>query len=383
MKKEFNQYLKAIDPIFVSQPSMPPLDEFVELLKNIWESKWLTNNGKYHQELETKLATYLGVKYISLFSNGTLALMTTLKYLKITGEVITTPYTFAATINSLDWNGIKPVFVDVDPIYGNIDPLKIESAITPKTTAILPVHVYGNPTDIEKIQEIANTYGLKVIYDAAHAFGVNYKGQSLLNFGDLSILSFHATKVFNTFEGGAIISHDEKTKKQIDYLKNFGFSDETTVVAPGINGKMNEMQAAFGLLQLKYLKGNIKKRKEVSAIYDKELQNIKGIRTLKQHLDVDYNYPYYPIFVDEKEYENTRDELYEHLKVNNIYCRRYFYPLVSDFPMYNSLDSSKLNNLENAHKIAEQVICLPIYADLGIEKVNEIIQLINRYYGKK
>ena len=223
---------------------------------------------------------------------------------------------------------------------------------------------------------------MKVIYDAAHAFGVNYKGQSLLNFGDLSILSFHATKVFNTFEGGAIISHDEKTKKQIDYLKNFGFSDETTVVAAGINGKMNEMQAAFGLLQLKYLKGNIEKRKEVSAVYDKELQNIKGIRTLRQHLDVDYNYPYYPIFVDEKKYGNTRDELYEYLKVNNIYGRRYFYPLVSDFPMYKSLDSSKLNNLENAHQISEQVICLPIYADLDFEKVNKIIELIKTCNGK-
>ena len=378
MKKELNQHERSMDSILVTQPSMPPLDEFVELLKDIWESKCLTNGGKYHEELETQLAAYLGVKYISLFSNGTLALMTALKCLDVKGEVITTPYTFVATTNSLDWNGIKPVFVDVDPIYGNLDPLKIESAITSKTTAILPVHVYGNPSDIEKIQEIANTYGLKVIYDAAHAFGVNYKGQSLLNFGDLSILSFHATKVFNTFEGGAIISHDEKTKKNIDYLKNFGFSDETTVLAAGINGKMNEMQAAFGLLQLKYLKGNIKKRKEVSAIYDKGLQNIKGIRTLKQHLDVDYNYPYYPIFVDEKEYENTRDELYEYLKVNNIYGRRYFYPLVSDFPMYKGVASAKPTNLPNAYYIAKQVICLPIYADLGIKKVNEIVQLIKK-----
>jgi dTDP-4-amino-4,6-dideoxygalactose transaminase len=368
-------------PILVTQPAMPPLDEFVELLKDIWDSKWLTNNGKFHQQLEVALAEYLGVKYISLFSNGTLALTSALQVLRITGEVITTPYTFVATTHSLHWNGIKPVFVDVDPVYGNLDPAKIEAAITPKTTAIVPVHVYGNPADVEKIQEIADTYGLKVIYDAAHAFGVNYNGQSILNFGDLSILSFHATKVYNTIEGGAIICNDEKTKKRIDYLKNFGFADETTVVAPGINAKMNEVQAAYGLLQLNYVKENIQKRKEVAEIYDKELSKIKGMRILKHQPKADHNYPYYPIFVDEKEYGKTRDELYDYLKTKNIYGRRYFYPLVSEFPMYRGLDSAKPSNLPNAHNIAEQVICLPIYPELATEQVNEIIQKIKEFKG--
>ncbi|MDA3929916.1 MAG: DegT/DnrJ/EryC1/StrS family aminotransferase [Prolixibacteraceae bacterium] len=367
--------------ILVTQPALPPLDEFVELLKDIWDSKWLTNNGKYHQQLEAALAEYLGVKYVSLFTNGTLALISALQVLRITGEVITTPYTFVATTHSLHWNGIKPVFVDVDPVYGNLDPTKIEAAITPKTIAIVPVHVYGNPAEVEKIQEIADTYGLKVIYDAAHAFGVNYKGHSILNFGDLSILSFHATKVYNTIEGGAIICHDEKTKKRIDYLKNFGFAGETTVIAPGINAKMNEVQAAYGLLQLKYLKENIRKRKEVADIYDRELDNIKGIRTLKQHPNATHNYPYYPIFIDEKEYGKTRDELYDYLKANNIFGRRYFYPLVSEFPMYKGLDSAKPSNLPNAHKKAEQVICLPIYPDLESDKLEEIIQIIKDFKG--
>lgn len=361
------------DNIYVTQPALPPLDEFVELLKDIWDSKWLTNNGKFHQQLEAALAVYLGVKYISLFSNGTLALISALQVLRIAGEVITTPYTFVATTHSLHWNGIKPVFVDVDPIYGNLDPTKIEAAITPKTTAIVPVHVYGNPAEVEKIQEIADTYGLKVIYDAAHAFDVNYKGQSILNFGDLSILSFHATKVYNTIEGGAIICHDEKTKKRIDYLKNFGFADETTVIGPGINAKMNEVQAAYGLIQLKYLKENIKKRREIATLYNRELEHINGVSILKQHPDADHNYPYYPIFVDEKGYGKTRDELYEYLKTKNIFGRRYFYPLVSEFPTYKGLDSAKPTNLSNAHKIASQVICLPIYSDLQIDIQNNII----------
>ena len=366
-------------PILVTQPSLPPLDDFIESLKDIWDSKWLTNNGKFHKQLEAALAEYLGVKYVSLFSNGTLALISALQVLRITGEVITTPYTFVATTHSLHWNGIKPVFVDVDPIYGNLDPALIEAAITPKTTAIVPVHVYGNPTDVEKIQEIADTYGLKVIYDAAHAFGVNYKGQSILNFGDLSILSFHATKVYNTIEGGAIICHDEKTKKRIDYLKNFGFAGETTVIAPGINAKMNEVQAAYGLLQLKYIRDNIRKRKEVAEIYDEELGKIKGVRILKQHPNTNRNYPYYPIFVDKMEYGKTRDELYDYLKENSIYSRRYFYPLVSEFPMYKGLDSAKPDNLPNAHKIAEQVICLPIYPDLDFVTVKNIVSKIKNY----
>jgi dTDP-4-amino-4,6-dideoxygalactose transaminase len=370
---------KLNEPIYVTQPTLPNLEEFIESLKDIWDSKWLTNNGKYHQELESALAEYLGVKYVSLFSNGTLALISALQVLRITGEVITTPYTFVATTHSLHWNGIKPVFADVDPLYGNLDPAKIEVAITPKTTAIVPVHVYGNPVNVEKIQKIADTYGLKVIYDAAHAFGINYKGQSILNFGDLSILSFHATKVYNTIEGGAIICHDEKTKKRIDYLKNFGFAGETIVIAPGINAKMNEVQAAFGLLQLKYLKENIRKRKEVADIYNRELEKINGIRVLKQNPDSDHNYPYYPIFVDEKEYGKTRDELYNYLKANDIYGRRYFYPLVSEFPMYKGLDSARPDNLTHAHKIANQVICLPIYPDLNQREVLYIISVIKQY----
>ena len=368
----------AVDskPTYVTQPSLPPLDEFVESLKEIWDSKWLTNNGKFHQQLEKEMAEYLGVKYVSLFSNGTLALITALQVLRITGEVITTPYTFVATTHSLNWNGIKPVFVDVDPVYGNLDPHKIEAAITPKTTAIVPVHVYGNPAEVDKIQDIADIYGLKVIYDAAHAFGINYNGQSILNFGDLSILSFHATKVYNTIEGGAIICQDEKTKKRIDFLKNFGFADETTVIAPGINAKMNEVQAAFGLLQLKYFKGNIQKSRELVEMYDQGLENIKGIRTLKQHPEADHNFSYYPIFVDEKEYGKSRDELYEYLKANNIFGRRYFYPLVSEFPMYKGLDSAKPANLPNASKLAEQVICLPIYPNLDFQIVSEIVSKI-------
>lgn len=365
--------------ILVTQPALPPLDEFFESLKEIWSSKWLTNNGKFHQELEKTLADYLGVKYVSLFANGTLALISALQVLRITGEVITTPYTFVATTHSLHWNGIKPVFVDVDPVYGNIDPAKIEAAITPKTTAIVPVHVYGNPCEVEKIQDIADTYGLKVIFDAAHAFGVKYNGQSILNFGDLSILSFHATKVYNTIEGGAIISHDKKTKKRIDYLKNFGFANETTVIAPGINAKMNEVQSAYGLLQLKYLKANIEKRKKVAALYDEALKNASGIRILKQHPATDHNYPYYPIFIDEKIYGMSRDELYFKLRENNIFGRRYFYPLVSEFPMYKGLDSSKPSNLSNAHKISNQVICLPIYPELQLEDVEMIINCLKKF----
>jgi len=363
-------------PILVTQPALPPLKEFYDSLKDIWYSKWLTNNGKFHQELESALAEYLGVKYVSLFSNGTLALISALQVLRITGEVITTPYTFVATTHSLHWNGIKPVFVDVDPVYGNLDPIKIEAAITPKTTAIVPVHVYGNPCEVEKIQDIADTYGLKVIYDACHAFGVDYKGQSILNFGDLSVLSFHATKVYNTFEGGAIICHDEKTKKRIDYLKNFGFAGETTVIAPGINAKMNEVQAAFGLLQLKYLDENIQKRRQIAHIYHQGLKYIEGIRILQQNPHAEHNYPYYPVFVDEASYGMSRDELYFKLRENHIFGRRYFYPLVSEFPMYRGLESANPSNLPHAHAIANQVICLPIYPELQTKYVDQIINLI-------
>ncbi|MCK9216991.1 MAG: DegT/DnrJ/EryC1/StrS family aminotransferase [Firmicutes bacterium] len=363
--------------ILVTQPVMPSLHEFIPYLEKIWESKWLTNNGQFHQQLESELADYLGVKYVSLFANGTLALLTALQTLKISGEVITTPYSFVATTNALWWNNLKPVFVDIDPDYHNLDPEKIAAAITPNTTAIMPVHVYGNPANVERIQEIADIYGLKVIYDAAHAFGVNYKGTSVLNYGDLSILSFHATKVFNTFEGGAIISHDEKTKKRIDYLKNFGFADEVTVTAPGINSKMNEVQAAFGLLQLKGLNTNIEKRKAIAEQYNEGLKGIKGIKLFNEFPGTkDYNYAYYPIFIDEREYGKSRDELYFHLKENGIFGRRYFYPLISNFPIYKGLESSNIGNLEIANITAKKVICLPIYPDLASFEIDRIIKLL-------
>jgi dTDP-4-amino-4,6-dideoxygalactose transaminase len=350
--------------IYVTQPNMPPLEEFLPYLEKIWESKLLTNGGPFHQELEKKLAEYLGVEHLSLFTNGTIALVTALQALRITGEVITTPFSFVATAHSLLWNGIKPVFVDIDSESFNLDPDKIEAAITPQTTAILPVHVYGNPCDVQKIQKIADTYGLKVIYDAAHAFGVNYKDESLLKHGDLSILSFHATKVFNTFEGGAIICPDAKMKKRIDDLKNFGFADEVTVVAPGINGKMNEIQAAFGLLQLKHIEEAIDRRREIDARYRQHLSNVPGITCSSIEADTKYNYSYFPIMVEEG-YSLSREELYEKLHQHGIYARRYFYPLITDFPMYRGIQSAKPGNLPVAKLIAERVLCLPIYPDLS------------------
>lgn len=362
--------------INVTQPYMPPLEEFIPYLEDIWATKQLTNNGKYHNDFEQELAEYLGVKYISLFSNGTLALVTALQAFRISGEVITTPYSFPATTHALWWNNIKPVFVDIEPDTFNIDPKKIESAITPKTTAILAVHVYGYPCRIEEIQNIADTYGLKVIYDACHAFGVKINNQSVLDFGDMSILSFHATKVFNTFEGGAIVSQDAKTKKRIDYLKNFGFKDETTVVAPGINAKMNEVQAAFGLLQLKYVDDAISKRKLIAEFYRKELKNTSGIKLTKDIDGVRHCYPYFPILVDESEFKMSRNELYEKLKENNIYSRRYFYPLISQFPAYRDLESAISGNMPVAERVTEQVLCLPIYPALDSEEVKKIIEII-------
>ena len=363
-------------PIYVTQPSLPSLEEYTDYLKKIWESKRLTNNGPFHQQFEKELAEYLGVKYLSLFANGTLALVTALQALRIAGEVITTPFSFVATTHSLWWNNIKPVFVDIEPDYFTLDPEKIEAAITPQTTAILPVHVYGNPCKIDEIQKIADIYGLKVIYDAAHVFGVRIKGNSILNFGDLSVLSFHATKVFNTFEGGAIICHDENTKKRIDHLKNFGFAGETTVIAPGINAKMNELQAAFGLIQLKHIDEYISRRKEIAELYRKELSGVKGIRVLYDIEGVDHSYTYFPVLVDENLYGESRDDLYERLKKNNIYGRRYFYPLISQFPTYRGLPSSKPENLPIASNIADHVICLPIYPDLKGEDINKISSII-------
>jgi len=368
------------EKILVTQPVMPPLEEFIPLLEDIWESKWLTNNGKFHQQFEKALAEFLGVKYVSLFSNGTLALISALQVLRITGEVITTPYSFVATTHALHWNGIKPVFADIDPVTLNIDPRKIEAAITPKTTAIMPVHVYGNPCDVEAIKDIADTYGLKVIYDAAHAFNVDINGNSILNFGDMSILSFHATKVFNTIEGGAIICNDEATKKRIDYLKNFGFAGETKVIAPGINAKMNELQAAYGLLQLKHVEQAIQQRKDISLLYRDLLKNIKGITFQNDVEGVKHNYSYFPIFVEAKEYGISRDMLYEELQKNNIYGRRYFYPLISQFPTYSGLPSASADNLPVAESITKKVICLPIYPGLDIEIVKKICEIISLFY---
>jgi len=366
------------NPIFVTQPALPPLEEFMPYLQEIWDTKMLTNNGPFHQQFEKELANYLGVNYLSLFSNGTLALVTALQALRITGEVITTPFSFVATTHSLWWNNIKPVFVDIESDFFTLDPEKIEAAITPRTTAIMPVHVYGNPCRLDAIQKIADTYGLKVIYDAAHAFGVKINGNSVLNYGDLSILSFHATKTFNTIEGGAIICHDEKTKRRIDFLKNFGFADEVTVVEPGINAKMNELQAAYGLVQLKHIDEYIAKRKAVAELYRNLLSEVKGVRILYDIEEMNHSYTYFPIFIDSKTYGVNRDDVYESLKRDNIFGRRYFYPLISQFPTYRGLNSAKPENLPLATKIAEQVICLPIYSNLEFSEVNRICILISR-----
>ncbi|MDD2313430.1 MAG: DegT/DnrJ/EryC1/StrS family aminotransferase [Proteiniphilum sp.] len=365
--------------ITVTVPLLPPLEEFTEYLKDIWERKWITNNGHYHQELEKALSDYLKVPYISLFTNGTLPLMVALQALRITGEVITTPYSFVATTHSLWWNGIKPVFVDVDPETGNIDPEKIEAAITSKTTAIMPVHVYGNPCDMARIQQIGDTYGLKVIYDAAHAFGVEVNSRSVLESGDMSTLSFHATKTYNTIEGGALICRDESMKRRIDYLKNFGFADETTVIAPGINGKMDEIRSAYGLLELKYVDQAIEVRKQIAEMYREKLKEVAGIHYFKDFAGIKHNYSYFPIFVDAQRFGKSRDELYHYLQEYNIFGRRYFYPLISEFSTYKGLPSAARENLPNAHKLADSVICLPISHELNSEDVEHICYLIKNY----
>ncbi len=354
---------------------MPPLDEFIPYLSRIWESRWLTNAGQFHEQLESRLADYLGVEHLSLFSNGTIALIVALQSLRIAGEVITTPYSFVATAHSLLWNNIKPVFVDIDRETFNLDPEKIESAISGQTTAIMPVHCYGNPCDVEGIQNVADRYGLRVIYDAAHAFGIDYKGRSLLTHGDLSVLSFHATKVFNTFEGGAIVSNDQKTKQRIDHLKNFGFVDEVTVAAAGINGKMNEIQAAFGLLQLDYVDRSISERSRIDAHYRESLSGVEGVKLCARPRDATSNHSYFPILVDER-YPISRDALYARMREHGVLARRYFYPLISDFPMYRGLPSAQRSLLPVAADIADHVLCLPIYPDLSRQDQDAIISLI-------
>lgn len=365
-------------PIYVTSPLLPSLEDFTFLLKEIWESKMLTNNGNFHQKLEEELAKYLKVPYLSLFTNGTLPLITALQAMRITGEVITTPFSFVATTHSLWWNGIKPVFVDIEPETCNLDPSKIEAAITPRTTAIMPVHVYGKPCKTKEIQEIANKYGLKVIYDAAHAFGVEINGESILNFGDMATLSFHATKVYNTLEGGALVVHDEQTKKRIDYLKNFGFASETEVVAPGINSKVDEVRAAYGLLNLKQVDHAINSRRKVAIRYRDELQGVKGITFFNDIPGVRHNYSYFPIFINAEEYGMTRDELYFKMKEHNVFGRRYFYPLICTFSTYRGLDSANPDNLPIATQMSNNVICLPMHHALSENEVEYILQIIKK-----
>lgn len=395
--------------ITVTSPLLPNLDEFQELLKQIWDSKWITNNGQFHKQLETALREYLGVPQVSLFTNGTLPLLTALQALRITGEVITTPYSFVATTHSIWWNGCKPVFVDIDPRTGNLDPEKIEAAITPKTTAIMPVHCYGKPCDVRRIKEIADTYGLKVIYDAAHAFALeipkneeDYKRafdearnalepcnpvkrdeqkvetESILNWGDMSTLSFHATKVYNTIEGGAMIMHDMATKKRIDDLKNFGIHDEVTVVGPGINSKMDEMRSAYGLLNLRQVDAAIAARQQVAIKYREALRDVEGITFFDDMPGVKHNYSYFPIFIDEKAFGMSRDALYTKMKAANVLGRRYFYPLISEFSTYRGLDSANPKNLPNAHKMADSVLCLPMHHELRDEDIQRTIDLIKK-----
>ena len=371
-------------PIYVTSPLLPSLEDFTFLLKEIWESKMLTNNGNFHQKLEEELAKYLKVPYLSLFTNGTLPLITALQAMRITGEVITTPFSFVATTHSLWWNGIKPVFVDIEPETCNLDPSKIEAAITPKTTAIMPVHVYGKPCKTKEIQEIANKYGLKVIYDAAHAFGVEINGESILNFGDMATLSFHATKVV-ALQGATrklliigTIVHDEQTKKRIDYLKNFGFASETEVVAPGINSKVDEVRAAYGLLNLKQVDHAINSRRKVAIRYRDELQGVKGITFFNDIPGVRHNYSYFPIFINAEEYGMTRDELYFKMKEHNVFGRRYFYPLISTFSTYRGLDSANPDNLPIATQMSNNVICLPMHHALSENEVEYILQIIKK-----
>ncbi len=393
--------------ITVTSPLLPDLDEFNELLKQIWDSRWITNNGNFHKQLEAALKNYLGVNQISLFTNGTLPLLTALQALGITGEVITTPYSFVATTHSIWWAGCKPVFIDIDPRTGNLDPEKIEAAITPKTTAIMPVHCYGKPCDVRRIKEIADTYGLKVIYDAAHAFGLeipkheaDYKRafdgtlnaldpckpvrreeqtvetESILNWGDLSTLSFHATKVYNTVEGGAMIMPDEETKKRIDYLKNFGFANETTVVGPGINSKVDEIRAAYGLLNLRQVDPAIAARQQVAIKYREALRDVEGITFFDDMPGVKHNYSYFPIFIDEKAYGMSRDALYAKMKEHNVLGRRYFYPLISEFSTYRGLESANPANLPNAHRMADSVLCLPMHHLLGDGDIERVLECI-------
>lgn len=364
------------DILTVTSPLLPDLDEFHDMLKEIWKSKWITNNGQLHQQLEKELAEYLKVPYLSLFTNGTLPLITALQALRITGEVITTPYSFVATTHSIWWNGIKPVFADIDSATCNLDPEKVEAAITPRTTAIMPVHCYGKPCDVKGIQAVADKYGLKVIYDAAHAFGVEVGGESILKAGDMSTLSFHATKVYNTVEGGALVMHDPEMKRRVDYLKNFGFKNEVEVVAPGINSKMDEIRAAYGILALRKVDKSIEARRNVAVLYRQGLKDVPGISFFEDIPGVRNNYSYFPIFIDAEKYGMTRDELYAGLKENGVIGRRYFYPLISTFSTYRGLESADPENLPVATRMADSVICLPMHHELDAADVERVLGII-------
>lgn len=371
-----NKEMKMLDDkVLVTQPFLPELNEFIPYLEKIWENKWLTNNGPFHQQLEKELCRYLGVEYVSLFNNATIALITAVQSLGLTGEVITTPYSFVATTHSLMWNNLNPVFVDISRDTFNINPSEIEAAITEKTTAIMPVHCYGNPCDVVAIEKIAKKYNLKVIYDAAHAFGVDFNGESLLKFGDLSVVSFHATKVFNTFEGGVIICPNAETKLKIDQLKNFGFEDELTIKSAGINGKMSEVNAAFGLVQLNHVNEAISKRKEIHDLYGKLLGSVKGISIAKFDELATKNFSYYPILIED-DYGMSRDELYYLLQKHNVFSRRYFYPLISDMDLYKNIESAGIKNLRIAHDVSNKVLCLPIYAELDLDTARFIAKII-------
>ncbi|MBQ7268439.1 MAG: DegT/DnrJ/EryC1/StrS family aminotransferase [Bacteroidales bacterium] len=366
-------------PITVTSPLLPELEKLREMMQDIWDKKWVTNLGEYHEQLEARLAQYLGVKYLSLYTNGTIPLISALQALDIReGEVITTPFSFVATSHAIWWNGLTPVFADVRESDGNLDPERIEAAITPRTRAILPVHVYGNPCDTEAIGAIALKHGLKVIYDAAHAFGVRVNGKSLLEEGDISTLSFHATKVFNTLEGGAIVCNSAEMKRKLDYLRNFGFEDEVTVVGPGINGKMDEVRAAVGLLNLQQVDRAIAARKSVAERYRKALRGIPGLRVLEDLPGVQHNYAYFPVFIDEKTYGRSRDEVYAAMKAQGVFGRRYFYPLISSFGPYAALPSASAENLPVAHKIAEQVLCLPMHHALSEEDVQRVLDCLTK-----
>lgn len=364
------------DKITVTSPLLPDFDEFTDRLREVWKSRWITNNGPFHRQFEKALCEYLKVPYISVFTNGTLPLITALQALHVSGEVITTPYSFVATTHSIWWNGLTPVFVDIDPETCGIDPGRIEEAVTPATTAIMPVHCYGKPCDTRRIREIADRHGLKVIYDAAHAFGVEVNGRPILEEGDMSTLSFHATKVFNTVEGGALVMHDAETKQYIDYLKNFGFAGETEVVAPGINSKLDEIRALYGLLNLKQADRAIARRQWAANRYREALRGVKGIRFFDDMAGVKHNYSYFPVFVDAEEYGMTRDELYFKMKEHNVCGRRYFYPLISRFSTYRGLPGADPENLPNATKIAGQVICLPMHHALSEEDIARVLDEI-------